>query len=250
MHEFDQIDDHMLGAFVDGELDTASCELILEAMDKDHRIRERVYKLRRVKDLMNLGFKTVQAPKGSRNEFSKRTLLPRRRTWLTRWSGVAASLMLLVGLGAGYVGYHIGAQLAGESTLTVASAEQQQEDRVLLHISESDPQQFAAALDYTRKFLEEHQSRGGQIAVVANAGGLDLLRAGVSPFEKQIIEMIRDYPNVHFIACANSIRKLRKNAMEPVIIANVDSTLPAMDKIIQHVQQGYTYIKVKSLMEI
>jgi len=243
MGKFDHLDDHTLGAYVDGELDTAGRELVLEAMHNDSATRERVYRLRRAKDLMKLGFENARAATPAVQDFKP-------NGWLPRWSGLAASIVLVVSLGAGYLGYQGGKQLAFETTPPVAALAQQHVDKVLLHISKSDPQQFSAALDYTRKFLDEHSSGGGQIAVVANAGGLDLLRAGVSPFEEQILEMIRDYPNVHFIACANSIRALRKKGVTPVIITNVDSTLPAMDKIIQYVQQGYTYIKVKSLMEI
>lgn len=244
MGKIDHIDEHILGAFVDGELDIAGRELVLEAMHNDNATREQVYRLRRAKDLMKLGFEGARAATPAVQDFEPGD------GWLTRWSGLAASIVLVVSLGAGYLGYQGGKQLAFETTPPVTALTQQHVDKVLLHISKSDPKQFSAALDYTRKFLDEHSSSGGQIAVVANAGGLDLLRAGVSPFEDQILEMIRDYPNVHFIACANSIRALRKKGVTPVIIENVDSTLPAMDKIIQYVQQGYTYIKVKSLMEI
>ncbi len=192
---------------------------------------------------MKLGFASARAPTPAVQDFEA-------RGWLPQWSGLAASIVLVVSLGAGYLGYQGGKQLAFETTQAAATLAQQQVDKVLLHISESDPEQFSVALDYTRKFLDEHRANGGHIVVVANAGGLDLLRVGVSPFEERIIAMIRDYDNVHFIACANTILTLRKKGAEPVIIENIDSTMPAMDKIIQHVQQGYTYIKVKSLMEI
>lgn len=238
MHKFDEIDDYMLGAFVDGQLDRANCELIIEAMEVDPDIRERVYKLRRAKDLMQLGFASARVP-----------TQPLAKVHNKRWNlglwGLAASVLLVVVLAsAGYFGYHGGRQLAGGSQYAVAPTEQ----RVLLHISESDPKQFAAALAYTKAFLERHKHSSGQVAVIANTGGLDLLRQGVSPLEDQIVAMIRDYDNVHFLACANSIRALRQKGIEPVIIEKIDSSLPAMDQIIRHVQQGWRYIKVQSLM--
>ncbi len=246
MRNFESIDEQMLGSFVDGQLDEANRGLVLEAMENDPAVRERVYRLRRAKDLMKLGFGDARAPTQT---------LPRLKT--ARWRfgslGLAASILILVGgfVGGyfGYLGYHDGRQPHHGYLQTGASAVHTQTDRVLLHISESDPAQFAAVIDYTQKFLEKHKRSGGRVAVVANAGGLDLMRAGVSPFEKQIVAMMRDYDNVHFIACAASIGELRKKGVEPVIIRKIDHTLPAIDQIVSHVQQGWTYIKVKSLVD-
>ncbi len=244
MEKLNQINDHMLGAFVDGELDTAGCELVLETMDNDSAVREQVYRLRRAKDLMKLGFASARAPTPAVQDFEA-------RGWrLPRWAGLAASLLLLVGLGSGYIGYLNGKQLANGSTQTVASAALKHTDRIVLHISESDPHQFAAVLSYTRDFLDRNKARGAEAAVIAHAGGLDLLRSGVSPYEAEVLAMIREYPNVHFIACANSIRNLRKLGIEPVFDESVDTTLPAMDQIIRHVQAGWSYLKVESLSEI
>ena len=242
MQKHDQLDDDMLSAFVDGQFDPANCELVIDAMEKDSSVRERVYKMRRAKDLIKLGFGSAQAP--TRTPFRFKT-----SWWYPEWFGLATSALMLVALlGAGSLGYFGGKHFAGEATANAPLALQKM-DRILLHISESDPKQFMAALDYTRKFLEKHKHSGGQIAVVAHAGGLDLLREGVSPYEEQIIAMIRDYDNVHFIACASSIHALRKKGIEPVIIENIDSSMPAMDQIIQHVQQGWTYIKVKTFIK-
>jgi hypothetical protein len=49
-------DARALGNFVDGQLDAAHNEKIIKAMEDDLEIRERVYQLRRTKDLMKLGF--------------------------------------------------------------------------------------------------------------------------------------------------------------------------------------------------
>lgn len=244
MRNAEYIDEQTLGAFVDGQLDEVNGGLVLEAMENDPAVRERVYRLRRAKDMMKLGFGDARAPTQT---------LPRLKT--VRWRfgslGMAASILILVGgFVGGYFGYHGGKQPDHGYLHAGAPVVHPQTDRVLLHISESDPAQFAAVIDYTRKFLEKHRKSGGRVAVVANAGGLDLMRAGVSPFEKQIVAMMRDYDNVHFIACAASILELRKKGVNPLIIEKIDATLPAIDQIVSHVQQGWTYVKVKSLTNV
>lgn len=52
----DVFDNQALGSFVDGQLDAAHTEKIIKVMEDDPEIRERVYQLRRAKDLMKLGF--------------------------------------------------------------------------------------------------------------------------------------------------------------------------------------------------
>ena len=243
MRNAEYIDEQTLGTFVDGQLDEANRGLVLEVMENDPAVRERVYRLRRAKDLMKLGFGNARAPTQT---------LPRLKTGRWRFGslGLAASILILVGgFVGGYLGYSGGRQL-DHIVQAGAPVVRPQTDRVLLHISESDPEQFAAVIDYTQKFLEKHKRSGGRVAVVANAGGLDLMRAGVSPFEKQIVAMMHEHDNVHFIACAASIRALHQKGVKPVIIEKVDSTLPAMDQIINHVQQGWTYVKVKSLTNV
>lgn len=56
MNDTDDFDDQILGAFIDGELDAGNRAAIICAMDSDAGLRDRVYRLRRARDLMQLGF--------------------------------------------------------------------------------------------------------------------------------------------------------------------------------------------------
>lgn len=242
MEEYDYINDQMLGAFVDNQLDVANSAAVLKAMEENPEIRETVYQLRRAKDMMKLGFGDAHAP--------TRPLPKARFPSLRRCStALAASIVALaVSLGAGVFGYYCGNKANTGIVPAIVAAKQTASDRVVLHISESDPKQFAAALAYTEKFLEEQEARGSQIEVVANSGGLDLMRAGVTPFEQRVLDMISKHDNVHFIACANAIRNLRKQGIEPIIIKDVETDKTAIDHIIGRLRAGWTYIKVDSLM--
>lgn len=230
----------MLGAFVDGHLDTVHCETVIKAMEEDPGIRERVYELRRAKDLMKLGFGQASAP--SRLEHNP-------AFWRKYTPAIAAMLVLAVGITGGwFMQPLLSAQQQGEN---LAQLQVSQNDKIIVHISKSDPKQFATALAYTEKFLDEHKGGGHQIDVVAHASGLNLMRADVSPLKEQILALIEKHDNVHFIACAGAIKMFRqKNGTAPDIIRGVATDSTAFDHIVGRLQSGgWKYIKVETLSE-
>ncbi|HED18599.1 MAG TPA: hypothetical protein ENI74_03745 [Gammaproteobacteria bacterium] len=247
MPQTDYIDDLMLAAFVDGQLDPVNCDSVLTAVEKDPDTRERLYQLRRAKDLMKISYLHAEAPEHKARSAAKWWSLP------GSGGGVAACLLVLtLGFGSGVLGYYTIEQLVDDpdSASALAIAPHPFKDRVVLHISESDPKQFDAALDYIEAFLAKNDTGNSQIEVIANAGGLDLMRTDTSPVKQRVIAMMREHDNVHFIACANGIRNLRMRGIDAPIIQDVDTDKTAIDHIIERLQAGWTYIKVDNLPEI
>lgn len=233
------IDDQTLAAFVDDELDVTRAAMVLAAMEKDDSVRNQVYRLRRAKDLMRLGFGDASPPPNLGRS-------PRTLGWKQSGLRIAASLVVIVICAStGLLGYRIGvsAQNAG-----IAAPVSVHNDRIILHVNEADLKQYAAALDYADKFLAEHDAKNNRIAIVAQRDGINFMRAGVSPYEDRIRRMIAAHKNIDFIACANAIRELRMQGIEPMILDHVESRKPAVDQIVERLQAGWTYIKVQSLV--
>ena len=213
------------------------------AMARDPAVRERVEQLRRAKDLMRVGFASAQAP-------SRRRPLPGVPVGNRLFRALAASVAALaLGLAAGSLGYHYGRHLDRSELASLASS-QQQSDRIVLHISEANPIQFAAALSYADRFLRRHPAPDSRVEVVANAGGLDMMRTGLSPYEDQIGALLKAHPNIRFLACANAIANLRKQGIEPHLIDNIDTEKKAIDHIVARLQEGWSYVRVDALPEI
>jgi DNA-directed RNA polymerase specialized sigma24 family protein len=135
-------------------------------------------------------------------------------------------------------------------TWIVASSQQQHSDHIVLHISEANPLRFAAALGYADKFPQRHPAPDSRVEVIANAGGLDMMRTGLSPYEDQIGALLEAHPNVRFLACANAVAKLRKQSIEPHLMDNVDTEKKAIDHIVARLQEGWSYVRVDALPEI
>jgi len=223
MQDTDLIDENILGAFVDGQLDNAGCEAVMAAMAGDPAVRERVERLRRAKDLMRLGFASAQPPIGREALRSAPPVTSRLSRALAASVAVAA-----LGLGAGTLGYHYGRHLDRNALEGLASAQQQHNDRIVLHIPAPE----------------------SRVEVIANAGGLDMMRTGLSPYEEQISALLEAHPNVRFLACANAIANLRKRGIEPRVIASVDTEKKAIDHIVERLQEGWSYVRVDALPEI
>ena len=243
MKELNQIDEVMLAAFVDDQLDIDNCKAIIKAMDEDEDLRDQVYNLHKTKDLMKLSFGDENLPETS----------PKKYTNTLHSQCVAriatAFTALAIGLGAGFTGYQYCSQtghVAHLSASGLAALTQRQGERIILHIDESDPVQFEQTLAYTEAFLNKHRENSKvRIEVVANAGGIDLLRQDY-PLSNKVRSMMDEYNNITFIACTNAINRLRAQGFEPTMIKDVDTEKAVLTHIIDRLRTGWTYVKADS----
>ncbi|HHH42863.1 MAG TPA: hypothetical protein ENK49_01890 [Gammaproteobacteria bacterium] len=233
-----ELNELTLNAYVDGQLDPELERTVLSAMDQDPAIREQVCQLRRAKDWMRTGFADVQS--------EDRPLPAYRKHWSRLQTGIAASLMALaIGVGGGLLGYVCAEREAANHLAAYPGHEDP--GKVLLHLSDAEPQHFQAVLDYAEHFLQENQGRNVQVEVIANAGGVNLMRAGVSPYEDRVRALSKKYSNLQFVACMNALRNLRREGIEPVLIDDVHSGTTAVDRVVKRLREGWTYRKVDNL---
>ncbi|MDT8282167.1 MAG: hypothetical protein RQ982_05055 [Gammaproteobacteria bacterium] len=240
MKESIKIDEILLTAFVDDQLDASNRAAIIRAMDEDESIRDQVYDLRKAKDLIKLSFCNITPPEKIPANYTKVL----RKQCLSRIA--AASTAIVIGLSAGYTGYKACTHTGYVPAQNLAELSQQKSERIIIHVSESDPVQFETTLAYTEKFLKEHKKNGtARIEVVANAGGIDLLRDDL-PLNNKVKHMMDEYDNLTFIACTNAINRLRAKGFNPAMIKDIDTEKEALTHIIDRLQDGWTYIKADS----
>jgi len=239
----DKYSDEKLQLFIDDEMNSSDRARMMEAINKDELLSNRVCELIQIKDAVRLAYSEPPAS-GHPAKTVPSTTQP---VWL---NAIAAMLLLAVGAVGGWLLYP---QLGNMHQLpTIAAAPQETTEKIILHISKSDPEQFTRALVYAEKFLAEHQDSNNQIDVVAHAGGLDLMRSDVSPVKAKILSLMEKYDNIHFIACAGAIKMYtKKNGIAPDIIEGVGTDYTAFDHIVGRLQMGgWKYIKIESIMEI
>lgn len=243
------LSDDRLNAFVDGQLDADEKSRILSAINADGGLSRRACELRRLHDLVQHAYENPPpAPRRQR-------LNPPGAGWR---QAVAAAVLLVVG---GSVGWVIRAQqhqplnlramyLDEEKAFQTAALDQapvRGERRILLHLSSAEPDKLEQALDTAEQLLDSYRKlqQPVEIEVVANAGGLDLLRADVSPYADRVRELQYKYDNLTFLACQTAMARLRRDQhITPDLLPEALVTPNALEEILNRLQQGWMYVSV------
>ena len=118
---------------------------------------------------------------------------------------------------------------------------------MLLHLSSAEPDKLDRALDTAEQLLATYRSQDKPIEVelVANAGGLELLRADISPYAERVRALQRQYDNLTFMACQTAMDRLRREKhVSPDLLPEALVTPNALEEILNRLQQGWVYISV------
>ncbi|MBI5041464.1 MAG: DsrE family protein [Gammaproteobacteria bacterium] len=243
------LSDEQLSAFVDGQLDMDEKSRILGALNADEDLSRRACELRRLHDLVRHAYDAPPTPP------FRRPLDTHGRGWR---QAVAAALLLAMGGTAGWVAHarqhqplNLQAMYLDEEKAFQTSALEQApahgEYKVLLHLSSAEPEKLERALDTAEQLLSTYRRLDQPIEVelVANAGGLELLRADISPFAERVRALQHQYDNLTFMACQTALDRLRRERhLSPDLLPEALITPNALEEILSRLQQGWVYISV------
>jgi intracellular sulfur oxidation DsrE/DsrF family protein len=230
----DEVSREMQSAFVDGQLDSAEWAAMLERIGADPALRREICELRATKDMV-------------RGAYSGLTPARRGRLRAGSWRGWGLAASLVAGIAAGWVGHGLSgtgddSEIAGRraGALRGVSA-----DHILVHVSSGNRETLATALDEVEDLLRSARSAGREIAVeiVANSTGLDLLRVNASPYLARVAALRREYPNLSFVACHQTIERLREKGVAVELLPGVQVAPSALDQVVKRLQGGWVYIR-------
>lgn len=243
------ISDEHLNAFVDGQLDTDEKSRVLSAINADESLSRRACELRRLNDLVQHAYDDMPlAPRGHASAAMG-----------MGWRQVLVTVLLLAIGGTigwySHAGQHPVADLRAmyldqEKAFQTAELDQapvRGERKILLHLSSDAPEKLEQTLNTAEQLLASYreQRQPVEIEVVANAGGLELLRADVSPFADRVRELQRKYDNLTFLACQTAMNRLRREQhITPDLLPEALITPNALEEILNRLQQGWMYVSV------
>jgi intracellular sulfur oxidation DsrE/DsrF family protein len=238
----DPVSPELLDAFIDGELAADERERVLAQLASDPDFKARACETRALKEQVRAAYADFPA-------LAKRRHASRMsRAWPM---ALAAGLVLAIGLGGGWMARDVIPdtpridRLAGlpSGYQPISLSARIDPDKVLLHLDSSEPDRIGTTLDLAEKMLGERKGRG-QLAIVVNTYGLNLLRQDTSLDRARIQRLARQHPNLSFIACGQTIARLKRDGVEVVLLPEASVASSAISEILGRMQKGWVYVKV------
>jgi intracellular sulfur oxidation DsrE/DsrF family protein len=234
----DNDSNQLLDAYVDGELTGAELELALRRLETDPEFRRGVCELRTLKEMVHSAYSLDEA-----------VAQPGRRQSQPVWrQALAAGLLLAMGLGGGwFMRGEVADPLAGYPLASLGSGQQisalvnqMEAPKILLHLDSNDIKRTRAALDNAER-LVQYNARA-QVEVLVNSHGLNLVRADTSPDGARIDHLMNAYPNLRFVACAQTMTRFRNEGMDVRLLPEVGVVNNALAELTERMQHGWVYV--------
>jgi intracellular sulfur oxidation DsrE/DsrF family protein len=230
MKKDERISDEQLDALMDGELDAEEESMIYSLSESCPELDGRMCQHRKVKQLVQHAYRDLPQPKRPGHGRPPRKML--------LGLAAAALMVLAIGLAGGWYAAKAsgGAPLAADQTASVVS------DTWLLHVASADPERMKRALDRAESLMNGPGGETRRVEIVANEGGLDLLRSDVTPYADRIEQLAaRD---VLFFACSRAIERLEEHGVRVSLVPEANTHYTALDRVVQRLRQGWTYEKI------
>ena len=237
MNKDDNISEEQLNAFVDGELESEERSCLFNEAERSEELDQRLCQQRKLKELVKHAYKDVPAP--------KRLLAGGRTGTGMVGLGVAASLLLVLGLTAGIFmrGLFEPAASPGSNTALGNAQSVAATENYILHVVSGEPQQMRLALQKAEELLSTASSgHPRQVEVVANERGLDLLRSDVTLFSDEISALAKE--EVIFYACSKAIQRLEEKGVEVQLVPEANPGYTALDRVVIRMKDGWQYVKI------
>jgi len=233
----------MLNALLDDELSTDDRAQLLAKLQEDKALSAEFCELRMIKDAVQLAHMDVELPRRYQRSQQK-----------TRWFSIAAGLVLFIfGIVLGGV---VIQQQQSEQRFAILDPQgyglapavaENEEMRIVFHLTHPDIIAADDLLDEIEELLDQYQQQAKplRVEVVANNDGLNLFRRGLTVHAERIAEMSRDYPNLTFVACQNTIQRLKvEDGVEVVLIPQAEVTGSGVSHVAKRQQEGWAYIRL------
>ena len=266
--------DEFLNAFVDDQLGADEQGRVYAQLNQDENTKRQVCELRTTRELVQFAYKDLPV---SMDESAGGTR--QNRVGM----GIAASITLALGLVMGWTLHQptnkadlardaesatsdkinvsavpatnvikptkrsmqaktLVATASGPQTAAVDNAI----TKILVHFNSGHSSDAGQILDDLEGMLKLY-SESGQIArieLVVNSEGLNLLRIDTSRYAKRILRMQEQYDNLTFVACQNTIDRLKR---EQGIVARLLPGVVVIDsgvaQLMRRQHQGWAYIQ-------
>lgn len=243
-HNTTQYSDEHLNAFIDEQLDATEQAEILDAIRHDTELSQRVCKLQKVKNLVQLSYQSIEVPerhKGTIDSFKSTKI---------KWFA-AASLFLAIGTLAGWVSHQA---IHSESLADIAQVTHNpnainnaEHWKLMLHVSTAKPHRLNIVLDEAEALLEEYakSSRKLDLEILANSDGLALVTDNGKSYNKHLQNLQQKYANLAVMVCGQTLKRVQREQGKNInLLPNTNVVSSAINQRIKRQKDGWSYIRI------
>ena len=244
IHNKKQYSDEHLNAFIDDELDAVEKAEILDAVRHDTELSQRVCKLQKLHNLVQLSYQSIEVP-----ERHKATGDLTRSTKF-KWFA-AASFFLAIGTIAGWVSHQTinpgNLVNIAQITHSPAATNNTEHWRLMLHVSTANPNRLNIVLNEAEALLEEYanSSRKLELEILANSEGLALVTNNSKGYNKRLQNLQLKYDNLAVLVCGQTLKRIQRTQGKKLnLLPNTNVVSSAINQIVKRQKNGWSYIRI------
>lgn len=239
------VSDELLNAFLDNELAASDKSRLFQLFEHDATLKAQACDMHNLKELMQHAYPIAdhQPDTAAKHRYGR---IPVYSYCL------AASLAFLIFGGA--VLWMLTTQATVQSyqkiiSLVTTLQNTRMHDnpsKIILQIGNSSLVRQKMALDEAENLLQTYQTTGHplELEIIANGGGLDLLRSRRSHYIDRLEAMQSKYSHLHFYACNLTLKSLQKAGVEVHLLPGTRIAASALSEISKRIREGWDYVRV------
>jgi uncharacterized protein len=241
MNDQNEISDELLNAYIDGELSEQEQTEVVAALRKNPNISEKLCQLRTLKEMLKISYQNPPASSCSMDKEKEPFVITRTM------SSLAASILLVLVLGAGAIGGFQYAQTKQSvyPQLTQIKPAIVKKQHILLHIGTNKDERIQLALDNAEHLLNSFAANNKKIVVqiLVNSEAINMLNTDDSPYIERIQNLSSRYENVAFLACQRSIERQMLKGVKVQLVREAKVIPEALQAIVNRLENGWAYIR-------
>jgi intracellular sulfur oxidation DsrE/DsrF family protein len=118
--------------------------------------------------------------------------------------------------------------------------------KLAIQVAENNPQAMNLALNNARNVAEHFKAQSDDVSIVlvTFGPGMHMLRDDTSPVKQRIAATALEYPNITFVACANTQTNMSKQESKPItLIADARVEPSGVVHLMELRGRGYAYLR-------
>ena len=244
MNDNKHYSDEHLNAFIDDQLDNVEKSEVLDAIRHDAELSQRVCKLQKLKNLVQLSYQSIDVPECHQNTDNKNS--PIKFKWFA-----AASFLLAIGTVVGWASHQAmntnNISDIAQITHNPISTNNAEHWKLMLHVSTANPNKLNIVLNEAETLLKQYanSSRKLELEILANSEGLALVSDNGKSYNKQLQNLQQKYENLAVVVCGQTLKRIQRTQGKlPKLLPNANVVPSAINQIVKRQRNGWSYIRI------